>query len=1139
MRVYARIRQGLCLSLVGLLVFPAQTFADEVFTLTAVADATLQSALPTTNDGTSTLLRILGESAATRRDLVRFDLTSLASTAAVKVADLKMKISIPPTVSKNHAAHRVTGATQWTEAATTWNSRDGVTAWTAPGADFSATAIDTQPTGTVAGATITWPILTDGIVPNIAQDWLNTPANNLGLLVKDTVETNNAGAVLQCLYTGTAVSAANGNLDVPVPNLGGACTGTVDLARSFLFFQTNSNLNRPVAAEFRARMLNATTVRFTRTTNETSAVNIRWYVAEFESGVRVQRGTVGSQSAATMNVGITPVAALSQAFVLWSKTPAATDNFWNDDDSTIAELTATNNLQFRVTTANGAHSITWQVVEFTNPADILVQKGSSAAMTAGTASISLALGTPVDPSKTFVLVSYRNPVGGSANVGDLLLRGRLTGCAVTCTNVTIDRDPTRTGVAIPEVFYQAVTLNTGASVQTGLQNFPAATATQAPGLAPNVDTTRSWTFLSTMNGGGQNQGSSALAGFASLPGVSTFVTTLAAASVTLTRQNTAAVSDAQWYVVEMNNTPTANVAYSSREDGTPANRPQLDVHLLRDVSVGVASPGISEVTLNFTFPPGATASNYQGALIAQRGGATPPTFGPVDGTTYTVGSQPVVGETVFSNANNFAASPTNVAVTGENGPDIVIAPSTQYSFKYYTRDNNTITGAANPAPPHYSFGNSATTTLTTVAGGGANKNWSYKTAAVALAPPGLIPSVSVVAASNDFVVHSMNAATGARNYQPGGAIGTTGGVVQTRPSVLSQGDNSLADCDLVAPGIQLCDVTYVGSGDGRVYAFNANTGALIWVTPAPGSPGALVGVGGAIQGGVAVQLRKYANGAFQALDCDAVAPGQQTCDLLYVGTRELSTTTNKVYALDGNTGAIFWTFNPLNMDGVNSTPAVDYANNAVWISSLSNGATQPSMWKLNALTGALIASFNLGDISGSPTLNFDNKVVYAVKDNSDLVAVRNDIGACANTFVTGATSGTGFPIPVAVAAMDDRIFFTTTTAGASTVRKIRFAYNPACGGETFVADAGYTNPAGIGTLSTPVINPLGATPATRYIYVGSSDGNLYKIDPTAGTVLLSRTVNAGFTIGDPSFDVDLLKLYVGDTQGRIYSYDIF
>lgn len=553
--------------------------------------------------------------------------------------------------------------------------------------------------------------------------------------------------------------------------------------------------------------------------------------------------------------------------------------------------------------------------------------------------------------------------------------------------------------------------------------------------------------------------------------------------------------------------------YASKENATVANRPKVEVHFLRDVTVGSVTPGVSEVTLNFTFPAGATGANYDGALIARKPGATAPTFAPVDGTTYIFGSQPVLGETIASNAANFAASPATVTVTDENGSDNVITPSTQYSYKIYTRDNNFITGAAVVAPPHFSLGSAATSTVTTSASGGANKNWSYKTSSTILAPPGLDPGNKVVAGSDDFDVHSMNAVTGARNYQPSSPIGTTGDMIQTRPAVISSADSTLA-----------VDVTYVGSNDGRVYAFNANTGVLIWVTPAPGSPGALVAVGGIIQGGIALQLKSFANGGFTP-----------TTDLVFVGTREFSTTANSVYALNANTGAIVWTFTPGNMDHVNSTPVVDYANNTIWVSTLSNLGGQPSLWKIDSVTGAGISNFSLGDISGSPTLNFDNKVVYAVTDSGDLVAVRNDIASCVNTFSFGATSGTGFPIPIGTGLLrNENIFFTTTTAGASTIRKVNFIYNLTCGGETIGAAGGYTNPSGIGTISGPMFNPF-----TSFIYVGSSDGNLYKIDPAAGTVLASRTVNAGVVIGEPSFDVYLLKLYVGDTQGRIYSFDVF
>ncbi len=1130
MSAYNRIRRTVCLVLVALLVAPASALrADEITTLTAVADATLLQGSATTNDGTSAILRVLGETSEVMRSLVRFDLSSISSSAAVKVAQLKMRVAQAPNSSRTQEARRVTGTTPWNETSVTWTSRDGTVPnnWGTPGGDIGASPISTQPSGTSNGAVLTWPILSDGAVPNIPQDWVTTPANNQGLIIKDAVETNPARAVVKAVLSGTFVSTGAAPPAVLSANLG-SCNGanpTVNINKSFLMFQTADNSIRPNTLQLRGRIVphacpsTPPTVQFFRVTNEATTVNISWYVVEFLRGVNVQRGTVASQNSATINVPITPVASLGQAFVLHSKTTGAADGSFSADNPTIADLTALNNVQFRVNTSNANASIDWEVVEFTSSSDLSVQRGTTAAMASVTISVTLAI-TPVDPAKSFVMVSYRVP-SSSASIGRLMIRGQLSNCTPNCNQLFLDRSVA--GSAISEIAYQVVTLNNGSTVQTASTNFGTSVLTLSPPLAPSINPANSVAFTSTLVGGGANFGRSPLSSpLAQSLGVSAFTTALAASAITLTRNNSTEIADVSWYVAELNSVDPIAVSYNSREDGTPANRPKLDVSFLRNVTMGASSAGISDVTLNFAYPCIASANcSYLGTLVARKNGASPPVFSPNDGTVYLVGAQPVVGETVASNADSFINPPGVVTVFDENGPDNIVSPSTQYSYKLYTRDSVAIPGAANPSAPHYSFGTTAT--LTTVAGGGANKNWSYKTAGTALAPPGLDPGNKLVVASNDGNLHSMSTGNGARNYKPTGLTGTTGGPVQSRPAVISQGDTQVADCDPVTLGNQPCDVSYVGSNDGRVYAFDAISGQLIWSTPAPPSVGALVAVGGMIQGGIAVQLKAFANGSFTP-----------TADLVIVGTRELSATANKVYALNGSTGAVVWTFTPGNMDAVNSMPAVDYTNNIVWVSSLSNGATQASLWAINSVTGAPITNFSLGDISGSPTISANGKVVYVVTDSGDLSAVRTDIPSCANTFASGANSGTGFPISLLTGPSSDVIFFTTTTAGVGTVRKASFSYNPACGGETFVASGGYSNPSGIGVLSTPIWNPN-----SGFIYVGSSNGDLYKIDPATGAVAGTRVVNAGFTIGDPALDVLLNRIYVGDTQGRIYSFDIF
>src|SRR5204863_126370 len=78
-----------------------------------------------------------------------------------------------------------------------------------------------------------------------------------------------------------------------------------------------------------------------------------------------------------------------------------------------------------------------------------------------------------------------------------------------------------------------------------------------------------------------------------------------------------------------------------------------------------------------------------------------------------------------------------VSAFDENGDSSIVLPGTQYAYKAYTHDATAIAGAASTAAPHYSFGNTSTQTNTTAAGGGANKNWSYKTGATTLAAPAL------------------------------------------------------------------------------------------------------------------------------------------------------------------------------------------------------------------------------------------------------------------------------------------------------------------------------------------------------------------------------------------------------------------
>jgi outer membrane protein assembly factor BamB len=549
--------------------------------------------------------------------------------------------------------------------------------------------------------------------------------------------------------------------------------------------------------------------------------------------------------------------------------------------------------------------------------------------------------------------------------------------------------------------------------------------------------------------------------------------------------------------------------YGAREQGADADRPKLELRYLRNVSLGSISPGTSEITLNWTFPAGSTSANYDGVLAVRKPGASAPTFAPSDGTSHTVGQDLGGGESVAAWTTSFST----VSFVEENGPDSIILPGTQYTYKLFTRDNNTITGAATPSPPHYALG-VAPSSVTTTTGGGTAKNWSYNTGVVALMSPGLVAGGTVVVGDNNGKVHAMNSTDGARRYRPEGSTGITGGAIPSRPPVIPTAYTS-HPC--------ACDVAYVGAGDGKVYAFNATTGAQVW--PAP----ATVTTTGTIQGAPAVQVRFFSNASFQST---------YGFDLVIVGTRNTGdNTTNKIVALNGNTGATVWTFtgggaNP-NLDQINSTPMVDLSNNTVWVSSRAGASgTQASLWKLDTLNGSLLQNITLSTLAAadrhidrSPTLNADKSFVYALTEGGDLVAV--EVATNNPYYSSDATgSGVGFPIPVANGGSDDLYF--STTGGAykrSFDRTLK----------TFSATVRWDQPT-VANPSTPIFVP---PPGSMTVFVGSSDGKVHRLNATTGADEAQRVVTTpGTTVGDPSFDTASNKLYVG-AGGRIYSFDLY
>jgi len=366
-----------------------------------------------------------------------------------------------------------------------------------------------------------------------------------------------------------------------------------------------------------------------------------------------------------------------------------------------------------------------------------------------------------------------------------------------------------------------------------------------------------------------------------------------------------------------------------------------------------------------------------------------------------------------------------------------------------------------------------------------------------LAAPGLGPNDVVVSGSNDNKLHGMNAADGTRAFAPF----ATGGAIQSRSPVIP--------ASLRTPSSTV-DIAYVTSQDGFVYAVDTNTGAQVWKSASLGT---------ALQGGAAVWLQSV----------KALTIGGASVDAVIVGTRNSSTTNNKVYALRGDTGATLWTFNSgltSSVDIISSTPYVDYDNNTVWVTSRSAGGTgQPSVWKLNAANGALITSLSLGDIDSSPVASFDGTFRYVGTNAGTLKAIRtSDNAVFTHTPASGSGAIKGFPLSFSFAtpsvATPDTIVFSRDT----TVHAVSF------NGSTFSV-LWTTTLTGTPTVSAPLDDGLGK------IYVGASDGKVHQLRLSDGVDEAQRTIVPGTpTVGDPSFDVVLNRVYVGATDGHIYAF---
>jgi hypothetical protein len=556
---------------------------------------------------------------------------------------------------------------------------------------------------------------------------------------------------------------------------------------------------------------------------------------------------------------------------------------------------------------------------------------------------------------------------------------------------------------------------------------------------------------------------------------------------------------------ESDATATSTV-FGSKTAVSLANAPELDVTFVQNVTGLTATPANAAITLKWNIPSPIGIENpgepYTGVLILRR------TSYPVDKSSVpTDTTSPALCATVGTGTVVFSDT-TGLTTFTDNAADTCGAPAngTTYFYKVFLRDQLNYY-SSQPIANGSVFTEEISATPAATVAAQQNSQWIAATYATDLATPSLIPGSVVVVGSQLNLLFMINANTGLRMYAPV----SLGGPVVSRSSLIDSGSSSTAQ-----------NVIYVADNDGLVYAVATDTGVILWVV----NPNA--STTNAFQGSAAVQLKSLSTASYT-----------RTNDLVTVGTRNTATTTaNQILGIDGNTGATAWTTTGgsggvLSMDIMSSTPEIDYVNGAIWVTSRSAcGTSQPSLWKLNPNTGAVLANANLGDTDTSPVLSFLSDVLFVANNgdsivsstctagNSVLYAINPVTGATLNSYAPADGVIVTYPVVV-----NNSSPYTILFSGATAVHAV--SYNVV--GNTFTSLWNRT----INVPSAP-ISYTGST----YVFVGSNDGKIHELNLATGADVKDEVANTGQPgfVGDPSLDIVLSRIYVSTTDQRAYGF---
>jgi hypothetical protein len=334
-------------------------------------------------------------------------------------------------------------------------------------------------------------------------------------------------ATIRTVQSGsTTVPAGSRTVDVTIDS--------IDPSKAFLVFGTRFDSSSPGLTAVSGQISNNTQLTFTHeTASNAPAIPIQFYVAEFQNGVTVQRGSqLMRTTSETVTLPVSVDLATSFPIVTFRNTGSA----YSLDDFVRAKLSSATALSLDMSETIGSGTVEWQVVSFGGAA---VQTGDLD-ITSGTTVFSAPLSPPVDPSRTWLLLSYQVSAL-SSGAAELMMRGRVS----SSTAVTFERTATAPQSG-GRLSYYAVSFSDGVSVQSAastLSNLAAVTSA----LGSPVDPTKA---IAVTGGIYQRGGSTSYTAEAN-PGHASFTLDLGAGtqlSIARGVANSTAIAD--YYVIE-------------------------------------------------------------------------------------------------------------------------------------------------------------------------------------------------------------------------------------------------------------------------------------------------------------------------------------------------------------------------------------------------------------------------------------------------------------------------------------------------------------------------------------------------------------------------------------------------------------